>query len=482
VVRPYRELFARLWTWSLSPESRAAGLTAAEQHASTTGIFFGNLHAHVEASDGSRALDDGKTLRRDQNGVETDLDGHDSVLEAARFAYEYARDMGEMDFLALSPHTTDERVDDPADLSNMSRAGYGEILDVAADVTAESTGGFVALPSMEWNTNSAGNHVGVLGSREIAKITRDRFDLLYGEFLRSRAHAGDRPMIQLNHPRTFSRSGFLSGSWDQVFDVNLMEIEKAGERTKKFNDFGLDDFEPLRSVREDWLLGAALPDPAVVDATLETIRAVSAPYARLMEVTVGRGTELGGEQPINPSMTEDPETGEITRFTRVHSDWDYYLLRGFELAPTAPHDNHLANWGTGHTSRTAIAAPSLSERDLLEGIEQRAVYASEDENLAVRLYADGRVPMGARLGTRAEKVSLAIHLADPDYGGGYQINVIAGTIGDDAIRIVDTIDTTAAVTEISVPVAAGRQFVYVEIFEVDADRMAWSAPIWIDRM
>src|SRR5690606_30067880 len=127
----------------------------------------------------------------------------------------------------------------------------------------------------------------------------------------------------------------------------------------------------------------------------------------------------GSEQPVNPSLGADPETGEITRFTRVHSDWDHYLLAGFELAPTAPHDNHLANWGTGHTSRTAIVAPALSENDLLDAIEQRAVYASEDENLELRVYAGGRVPMGSRLATTDASVPVTITLGDPDYAGAY---------------------------------------------------------------
>ena len=480
VVRPYRELFARLWTWSLSEEARAAGLTAAEQHARTTSIFFGNLHAHFEAADGDRSLDDGQSLRREPDGTETDLEGAGTIREAARFAYEYARDMGEMDFLALSPHTTDERIDDPPDLANMSRAGYGELVGVAGDVTAESDGRFVALPSMEWNTNSAGNHVGILGSAEIAKISRDRFDLLYGEFLPARAHAGDRPLLQLNHPRTFRRHDSLEGSWDQIFDVNLMEIPTNGERTKKFNDFGLDDFEPLASVRPDWLLGAALPDPAVVAATFENVRRASAPYARLMEVTVGRGNELGSEEPVNPSLGADPETGEIERFTRVHSDWDHYLLAGFELAPVAPHDNHLANWGTGHTSRTAIAAAALSERDVLDAVDQRAVYASEDQNLEIRFYAGGRVPMGARLATPASSVPLSITLADPDYAGDYQINVVTGVIGADSVTIAETLTAGAGTHALMLPIARGRQFVYLEILEIDADRMAWSAPIWID--
>jgi hypothetical protein len=47
------------------------------------------------------------------------------------------------------------------------------------------------------------------------------------------------------------------------------------------------------------------------------------PYVRLTEVLVGRGTELAGETPINPSLVTDATTGAVTRITRVHSDWGY---------------------------------------------------------------------------------------------------------------------------------------------------------------
>lgn len=481
VVRPYRELFARLWMWSLSPESRAANMTAAEQHAATTRVFFGNLHAHIAASEGGQLLDDGKGLRREANGDEHDVESGGNLSEAARFAYEYARDMGAMDFLALSPHVKDDRDADGSDQANLSRAGYEELIAASADVTGESSGAFVALPSMEWNTNSAGNHVNILGSQALAKTTRDRFDHLWGEFLPSRDHAGDRPMVQLNHPRTIRRQEVsLKGSWDQIFGVNLMEIPTNGERTKKFNDYGLDDFEPLASVREDWILGVAMPEPTVVDATLENMRAAAAPYARLMEVTIGRGNELGSETAVNPSMTTDPETGEVSRFTRVHSDWDYYLLRGFELAPTAPHDNHLANWGTGHTSRTAIAASALGERELLASIDARAVYASEDENLAIRFYADDRVPMGSRVGTR-DAVSLSFSFDDPDYTGNYQVNLVVGTFGGSSVSVRDEGSVSGGVITVrSLDLPPGRHFVYLEVTETDVDRMAWSAPIWVD--
>jgi len=129
-------------------------------------------------------------------------------------------------------------------------------------------------------------------------------------------------------------------------------------------------------------------------------------------------------------------TGAVERYTRVHSDWDYYLLHGFRLAPTAPHDNHFANWGTGHSSRTGVIATSLSEAALLEALDARAVFASEDEELAVRVYVDGRVPMGSKLVTRGTTAKLDVFLSDANYTGSFDVAVFSGTIGGDAVREV----------------------------------------------
>jgi hypothetical protein len=209
-----------------------------------------------------------------------------------------------------------------------------------------------------------------------------------------------------------------------------------------------------------------------------------------MEVLLGRGTEIGGEARQNPSLVPNPDDpmGPMVRATRVHSDWDYYLLRGFQMAPTAPHDNHMANWGTGHSSRTALfvdgGAP-LTEAALLEAIEERAVYASEDENLVVRFYAAGRVPMGGRLRTIADQVTLELSLTDPDYAGPYTVTVYRGTVGGASVEPVARLEGNDAsgwrALDVDAP-GPGLHFFYLEVAEPDVDRMAWSAPIWVERL
>lgn len=481
VVNPFNDLFGRLWGWSLTADSLDAGRTAREQDIEQRTIYFGNLHAHMETADGDQLLDDGNMQRLD--GEELVDVSSEANGAPARYAFEYARDAGGLDFMALSPHVVDDRPDDPPDIASMSRDGYANLLDTARDVTDESGGTFLALPAFEWSTNSTGGHVNVFGSEEIAKVERGDFRTLYEGFLPVRREAGDPAYLMLNHPRTFRHYDALNGSWDQIFGVNLSEIPRAGERDDKFNDFGLDDFAPVSDVLGSWIAGEAMPDEAIVRETVQNIAEITRDHHRLMEVTISRGTSIRGDEPQNPSLTVDDETGEVERFTKIHSDFDYYLLNDWRLAPAASHDNHYANWGTGHTSRTAVLATDLSEAALYEAIGERAVYASEDENLELRLYANDLVRAGGTVVTLDGTVTLQLHLKDPDYSGSYDVKVWGGTVGGESVEIVDELAVANDNwTDITVEIAElGVHFFYVEVLETEPNRMAWSAPIWVDR-
>lgn len=187
--------------------------------------------------------------------------------------------------MALTPHITDTRDDDPADVANITEAAYEELVTTARTITAESDGAFLALAGSEWSTNSSGNHLGVLGVDAAPKVERGRFDLMWDGFLPERKRAGDRPVVTLNHPRTFRHhEDTLNGSWDQVFGVNLLDIPKNGERNKKFNDFGLDDYAPLSEVRDSWIAGDAEPDRGVVAQTMQDLGRHEAAIERLSAV------------------------------------------------------------------------------------------------------------------------------------------------------------------------------------------------------
>ncbi len=482
VVESFSDLYHRLWTWSLTAESLDNGVTAAEQHAGTTRAFFGNLHAHIFAKEGEKLMDDGKPEQRDIDGNVVAMDIPADVAGSARFAYEYARDIGGLDFIALTPHCSDENPADQNSQANMSEDGYNDLWRTAEDISEESAGSFVALGGMEWSTNSTGNHVNILGASRVSKVVRGEFADLYNDYLPTRRQAGDRPLLMFNHPKTFRvNEDELKGSYDQVFGVNLANIEKASERKRKFNDYGLDDFAPLSSELDQWIGGDVLPNEEIVAATLANLAAATAPYVRLIEVTLNRGNEFGDEIARNPSEVEDD--GVPGRRVKV-GDWDYYLSHGFRLAPAASHDNHFANWGTGHTSRTGVVMTDLSSRRLLTAIHRRSVFASEDENLSVRFYVEDRVTMGSKTATAKDRVSARVLIEDPDYSGPYEVRVVHGRVGGPAGETAQT-KTVAAngwvdlILDIS---DNGEHFFYIEVTETDTNRKAWTAPIWIEAL
>ena len=131
-----------------------------------------------------------------------------------------------------------------------------------------------------------------------------------------------------------------------------------------------------------------------------------------------------------------------------------------------------------------MIAETLSEASLLEAIEQRMVYASEDEELTLRMYADKRVPMGGKLVTHSASATLDVLLADADYTGTFKVVVYIGTIGGDSVRELKRVDVAGgAWQQITVELPAnGDHFVYLEISEPSPDRMAWSAPLWITKI
>ena len=475
----FNEAFERIWDQSLSRESVAMGRGLREEHYASTRQVHGSLHAHAAVHDGDHKLDDGKLEREGDDGELIAVSANGDPL---RFAFEYGRDVGGMDFMALSPHSSDDEA--AADAPNMTQSGYEELLDTAAAVTAESGGDFVAIPSMEWSTNSTGNHVNVFGSSQIARISRGRYDLLYDDFLAQLAGQGERPLLQYNHPKTYPIDpSNLKGNWDQIFGVELTAIESSSARGKKFNDYGLDDYPPLNQVRDRWISGLEQPDRDVVLETLQRVWQAAAPYGRLMEVLLNRGNEFKHEAGQNPSMVAGDVEGTLVRRTKVHSDFDVYLRAGWRLAPVANHDNHYANWGTAHSSRTVITTPALTEQALLDALDKRAVFASEDQHLMVHLYAEDRVFMGGELRTITDTVRLQLRLADPDFAGPYDVRLYRGTVGSTLPQEVmwqtGMGETTWHDLEVTLP-GAGQHFIYAEILEPEPDRMAWTAPIWVE--
>ena len=89
--------------------------------------------------------------------------------------------------------------------------------------------------------------------------------------------------------------------------------------------------------------------------------------------------------------------------------------------------------------------------------------------------------MGEEMTTLASRVPVRVELADPDYDGAYEIRVWAGRLGGP----IETLDVRSAQNgrlDFELPLVVGTQVVYLEVLQVGANRMAWTAPIWIERI
>lgn len=383
--------------------------------------FFGSTHAHCWLGTGG---DDGG-FRTDVPQKEAQKEPKDDAARRAfrrarvEFyrggtpdeAFRYAREKGMLDFLALTIH------------DHMALPGeYEAIREAAAEANRHYGGRFCALFGQEWSTISTGNHVNILGAKELCDAPKGRYDLLYGKWLPAR---DEPPVVILNHP--FRARGEI--------DRGLLESE-----------YGLDDF------------GGA-PDALARAAN---------PHVRLIEVVTG------------------PAFGRLETRRRWRGNPDGYfrqLNRGLRVGPCAGSDNHYQNWGTSSPARTGVWATSLAPAGILSALRERRTFATEDENLVLWLEAEGAA-MGTGLTTPAPRVRASLTLEDGDEPRArYQIRWLVdpdGVGGEEATVVKETEGAGGEVhAELDLPRAPS--YLLVHVVQLGDEDSAWTAPVWIDR-
>src|ERR1043166_9028291 len=128
-------------------------------------VYFGNLHAHSNASDGNKNI---------------------SPAEA----FTIARDQGKMDFMSLSEHNHIMKSQDI----------YDEVQEAAEGAT---DGNFVALYGQEFSIIKMSNHVSIENyPRRLGPSLNGKFKKVFGEILPKykAAHPGEIVFGEFNHP------------------------------------------------------------------------------------------------------------------------------------------------------------------------------------------------------------------------------------------------------------------------------------------
>ena len=342
-------------------------------------------------------------------------------------AYDHAR-AAKLDFLALTEHNHAEAVGPDnvgIALDHNLYNGVGPDSLISIARAKTADGAFVALYGQEFSTISSGNHMNVLDVGEVITVEKGRFDKLL-DFLATRKDSDGKPCIlMMNHPSN---------------TVDILPKE-----------YGRDDFNGVQDFVKR--MGA------------ET---------RLIQIINGPGQSDGDNQ--KPAKPDE------------HAYFKF-LNMGFMVAPTADQDNHRKNWGSATPARTAIIAPELTKKALLDAIRQRHVYATQDPNLSVVVKVNGKLCGDVLPVLPAQsRLEIAYEISDEDEPTAeYVIKVFGDGVGGDPAALIGSFpaerDATGRVRgNIDDIVFPGQpQYYFFRVSQVGEDGdedNAWTAPVW----
>jgi len=164
--------------------------------------------------------------------------------------------------------------------------------------------------------------------------------------------------------------------------------------------------------------------------------------------------------------------------------WNAALAKGFHLAPTADHDAHCDNFGTGLPTRTVYllpnnVSPALTKSALMAAHKARRFFASEDANAQVVFATSDSAHVMGDIFTGGASVTLRGAAYDPNGETVSRIELWRGQIGAAApTAAYKTFNSVASFTSTE-SAAAGTQFwYYMRVVQADGNNV-WSAPMWV---
>lgn len=377
-------------------------------------FYFGNFHAHTSYSDGSGT---------------------------PKEAYKYARETGDLDFLAITEHnhakagpTKGDRKDDLLIATDSSL--YPKLISDANAANEDNK--FVAIYGQEFSTISKGNHTNVFMANKVIRTPNGEYETVFSDVWMTGFGV---EVIQLNHP------------WDGK-DSTKKKMSAKAVGTSVDTNYGFNRF-PSRAAFVKALDGRAT----------------------MIEVVNGPGL-------TNP---EEDEEDEVLFGTVKPAFYYAYLNLGLHLAPTGDQDNHYRTWGTLTETRTVVIAPKLTRTEILKAMKERRVYATEDKDLQVLFKVNGKL-MGSINPPLASggKATITVSIKDTDEpSSAYQVKIFydPGPGGAQAIQVgVLNVNNNASGTLIHTPTAGKGYYFLVVTSTKDANEgySAWTAPVWFE--
>ncbi len=164
-----------------------------------------------------------------------------------------------------------------------------------------------------------------------------------------------------------------------------------------------------------------------------------------------------------------------------YAEYDRCLSMGWHVGPTNNQDNHRGGWGSSNTCRDVILTDDFSEIGLYRALDQRRIYATEDQNLRIfyDLIANG---VTYRLGDIASiedseqpaSVTVRLDITDPDREDKIAFVEVVGEGGRTLNRV--EVNDPACCCELELPNTDA--YYYIRVTEQDG-QIAVTSPVWV---
>jgi uncharacterized protein YdeI (BOF family) len=178
-----------------------------------------------------------------------------------------------------------------------------------------------------------------------------------------------------------------------------------------------------------------------------------------------------------------PEVSDIAKLEEVGNgngssyafSEDQYIRSldyGWKLGATNNADTHTADWGTNTDHRTGVLMTELTKDALLEALNARRTYATEDKNFALTMKANGAW-MGSEI-PNSGSVEFEITGSDPDD----ELTSLVQIITDQGVVAAAFYPNTADFSlDPVLDITTGVHYFYVKVTQADGDRIV-SSPVW----
>ena len=176
---------------------------------------------------------------------------------------------------------------------------------------------------------------------------------------------------------------------------------------------------------------------------------------------------------VSPTMKlEEVGNGSGTSYVFSEDEYIRSLDYGWKIGATNNADTHSPYWGSNTPHRTGVWMPSLTKSDLLDALQARRTFATEDVNYELGLKGNG-VWMGGEM-PNTGSIAFTITGFDPDGEGATLVQLIS--FGG-AVITQTTLPTSDFTWTPIVSTMPGVHYFYVKVTQPDGDRIV-SSPIW----